>query len=172
MGKESNPWSLKKGFIFQDLSRAKVETVLRLHGEGFRFGVLVSYMTLTRKPEYLGALGALKAKAPSLPVMLDSGAYHVRALGSRVGVRSYTGFAGANRELFDVVVAPDVPGAPRATVVRTLLFNRFYDDTFMPVVQGVRVEDYTWCLGELRRVTDTGYVGVGGWMGRGGDQGS
>jgi len=148
--------------VLPDLSMAKIGAVLRLHGEGFRFGILVSYTTLLRKPEYLGVLRALKAKAPSLPVMLDSGAYHVRALGSRVGVRSYARFAYANRGLFDLVVAPDVPGAPRATIARTLLFKRFYDGAFIPVIQGVTVEDYTWCLGEMRRIADVGHVGVGG----------
>jgi hypothetical protein len=47
-----------------DLSSAKVEAILRLHVEGFKLGVLVSYTTLARKPEYLRVLALLRARAP------------------------------------------------------------------------------------------------------------
>jgi hypothetical protein len=48
--------------------------------------------------------------------------------------------------LWDIVVAPDVPGHPAKTIERTLQFAKVYSSEFMPVIQGGTVEEYRQTL--------------------------
>jgi len=148
--------------VLPDLSRGKVEAVVRLARE-LPVSVLVSYSLFKLKPSSLDRLAVLRGSA-GVRVMLDSGAYHLRRLGLRVGVGEYARFASRHGELFDVVVAPDVPGAPNATLARTLLFAELYQGPFLPVLQGLSVEDYVRVLRWLRAwgLDNGGYVGAGG----------
>ena len=145
--------------VMADLSRAKVEALIKLSQE-LPVSILVSYSTFKLKPVTLSRVRELRARA-GVKVMLDSGAYHMARLGLDVRVVEYARFAERHQRLFDVVVAPDVPGDARATVERTREFSRLYGDGFLPVLQGVRVEDYLWCARELRDLIE-GHVGVGG----------
>jgi hypothetical protein len=148
--------------VLPDLSRGKVEAVDRLSRE-LPVSVLVSYSLFKLKPSSLDRLAVLRGSA-GVRVMLDSGAYHLRRLGLRVGVREYARFASKHHRLFDVVVAPDVPGAPNATMARTLLFAELYQGPFLPVLQGLDLEGYLGMLRRLRALglDNGGYVGVGG----------
>jgi len=145
--------------VMADLSRAKVEALIKLSQE-LPVSILVSYSTFKLKPVTLYRLQSLRERT-SVKVMLDSGAYHMARLEFKVDVMGYARFAERYQRLFDVVVAPDVPGDARATVERTREFSRVYRGWFLPVLQGVRVEDYLWCARELRDLT-RGYTGVGG----------
>jgi len=145
--------------VMADLSRAKVEALARLSRE-LPVSILVSYSTFKLKPVTLDRVRELRAKA-GVKVMLDSGAYHMARLEFKVDVMGYARFAERYQRLFDIVVAPDVPGDARATVERTKEFSKVYNGWFLPVLQGVRVEDYLWCARELRDLT-RGYTGVGG----------
>ena len=145
--------------VMADLSRAKVEALARLSRE-LPVSILVSYSTFKLKPVTLSRVRELRARA-GVKVMLDSGAYHMARLGLGVRVVEYARFAERHQRLFDVVVAPDVPGNAKATVERTMEFSKFYNGWFLPVLQGVRVEDYLWCARELRDLIE-GYAGVGG----------
>jgi hypothetical protein len=111
----------------------------------------------------LDRLRELRGRA-DVSVMLDSGAYHMARLGLSLDVRGYAELASRHSNLFDVVVAPDVPGDPELTVVRTIKFSRLYAGEFMPVVQGRSVEEYVWCYRELRSLGLARYhrLGVGG----------
>jgi hypothetical protein len=148
--------------VLPDLSRGKVEAVVRLSGE-LPVSVLVSYSLFKLKPSSLERLGELRGRSGAR-VMLDSGAYHLRRLGLRVGVVEYARFASKHRRLFDVVVAPDVPGAPNATLARTMLFAELYQHPFLPVLQGLDAEGYLHVWRRLRALglDNGGYVGVGG----------
>ena len=147
--------------VMPDLSRSKVEALVRLSGE-LRVSILVSYSTFKLKPATLRGLEELRGRA-EVNVMLDSGAYHVARLGLNVSVEEYARFAERHQRLFNIVVAPDVPGDAEATVERTREFSRVYRGWFLPVLQGTRLEEYLWCARELREiVSGGGYVGVGG----------
>jgi hypothetical protein len=148
--------------VLPDLSRGKVEAVVRLSRE-LPVSVLVSYSLFKLKPSSLGRLGELRGRSGA-KVMLDSGAYHLRRLGLRVGVGEYARFASRHSGLFDVVVAPDVPGAPNATLARTLLFAELYQGPFLPVLQGLDAEGYlrVWQRLRARGLDNGGYVGAGG----------
>lgn len=153
--------SFRVFLVMPDLSRAKVEALAMLSGE-LPLSILVSYSTFKLKPTTLDRLRELRGRA-EVTVMLDSGAYHLRRLGLSVSVGDYAGFAKTYSRLFDLVVAPDVPGDAPSTVARTLEFRRVYDDWFLPVTQGSSIGEYLWCLGELEREGLVyGYVGVGG----------
>lgn len=145
--------------VMADLSRAKVEALARLSRE-LPVSILVSYSTFKLKPVTLDRVRELRARA-GVKVMLDSGAYHMARLEFKVDVMGYARFAENYQKLFDVVVAPDVPGDAVATVKRTREFSRVYGDRFLPVLQGTRLEEYIWCARELEDLIG-GYVGVGG----------
>jgi hypothetical protein len=148
--------------VLPDLSRGKVEAVVRLSRE-LPVSVLVSYSLFKLKPSSLDRLVELRGRSGAR-VMLDSGAYHLRRLGLRVGVGEYARFASRHGGLFDLVVAPDVPGAPSATLARTLLFAELYRGPFLPVLQGLDAEGYVRVLRRLRAagLDNGGYVGAGG----------
>jgi hypothetical protein len=148
--------------VLPDLSHGKAEAVVRLSRE-LPVSVLVSYSLFKLKPSSLDRLAALRGLA-GVRVMLDSGAYHLRRLGLRVGVGEYARFASRHGGLFDVVVAPDVPGAPNATLARTLLFAELYQGPFLPVLQGLDAEGYlrVWQRLRARGLDNGGYVGAGG----------
>jgi hypothetical protein len=149
--------------VMPDLSRPKLEALVLLSREVSDLGILVSYSTLKLKPKTLDRLRELRGRA-DVSVMLDSGAYHVARLGLSLDVRGYAELASRHSNLFDIVVAPDVPGDPELTVVRTIKFSRLYAGEFMPVVQGRSVEEYVWCYRELRSLGLTKHhrLGVGG----------
>jgi len=153
---------VKVYLVMPDLSRAKVEALARLSLER-PVSILVSYSTFLLKPATLERVRELRGRAYSLEVMLDSGAYHMARLGLEVGVADYAGFASRHRGLFDVVVAPDVPGDCGATLRRTLEFGRLYGGPFLPVVQGRSLDEYALCRVMLWEAGLAGEVlGVGG----------
>jgi hypothetical protein len=149
--------------VMPDLSRPKLEALVLLSNEIGRLGILISYSTLKLKPKTLDGLAVLKRRA-DVDVMLDSGAYHMARLGLKVDVREYADFVSKHGNLFNTVVAPDVPGDPGLTVVRTIKFSKLYAGEFMPVVQGKNVEEYVRCYRELRSLGLARYrrLGVGG----------
>jgi hypothetical protein len=149
--------------VLPDLSRPKLEAIAMLSKELCNLGLLVSFYTLKTKPKTLDRLRELRGRA-DVAVMLDSGAYHMARLGLNLDVREYAGLVSRHGDLFDVVVAPDVPGDPELTVVRTIKFSKLYSGDFMPVVQGRNVEEYVRCYRELRSLGLTRYhrLGVGG----------
>jgi hypothetical protein len=149
--------------VMPDLSRPKLEALVLLSREVGGLGILVSYSTLKLKPKTLDRLRELRGRA-DVSVVLDSGAYHVARLGLSLDVREYAELASRNDNLFDIVVAPDVPGDPGLTVVRTIKFSRLYAGEFMPVVQGRSVEEYVRCYRELSHLGLARYhrLGVGG----------
>jgi hypothetical protein len=149
--------------VLPDLSRSKLEALVLLSKEFDNFGILVSFYTIKTKPKTLERLRELRERA-DVSVMLDSGAYHIARLGLNLDVREYAELASRHSNLFDLIVAPDVPGDPELTVVRTIKFSRLYAGDFMPVVQGRSVEEYVWCYRELRSLGLTRYhrLGVGG----------
>jgi hypothetical protein len=149
--------------VLPDLSRPKLEAIAVLSKELGNLGLLVSFYTLKAKPKTLDRLRELRERA-DVTVMLDSGAYHMARLGLKLDVREYAGLASRHGDLFDVVVAPDVPGDPELTVIRTIKFSRLYAGDFMPVVQGRGVEEYVRCYRELRSLGLARYhrLGVGG----------
>jgi hypothetical protein len=149
--------------VLPDLSRPKLEAIAMLSKELSNLGLLVSFYTLKTKPKTLDRLRELRGRA-DVSVMLDSGAYHMARLGLSLDVREYAGLASRRGDLFDIVVAPDVPGDPELTVVRTIKFSRLYAGDFMPVVQGRSVEEYIGCYRELRSLGLARYhrLGVGG----------
>jgi hypothetical protein len=149
--------------VLPDLSRSKIEAIVMASRELGNLGLLISYFTLKLKPKTLDRLRELRGRA-DVSVMLDSGAYHMARLGLNLDVREYAELASRNDNLFDLIVAPDVPGDPELTVVRTIKFSRLYAGDFMPVVQGRSVEEYVRCYRELRSLGLTRYhrLGVGG----------
>lgn len=145
--------------VLPDLSTAKVRAV-EIASREADFGVLVSYSTIKMKPLTLERLSALRSRT-EVPIMLDSGAYHMARLGIEVKVRDYAELASRHSRLFDVVVAPDVPGDCRATLERTRAFSRVYGGEFMPVIQGRSLEEYLRCSQELEDIP-VAVRGVGG----------
>jgi len=153
---------VKVYLVMPDLSRAKIEALTRLSHEQ-PVSILVSYSTIIMKPVTLERLRELRRRAYSLEVMLDSGAYHMARLGLEISVASYADFALKHQNLFDVVVAPDVPGDCEATLRRTLEFKRLYRGPLLPVVQGRTVEEYIYCYTRLQEAgLVDGALGVGG----------
>jgi hypothetical protein len=149
--------------VMPDLSRHKLEALVLLSNEISHIGILISYSSLKLKPKTLDRLAELKRRA-DVDIMLDSGAYHMARLGLKVDVREYADFISKHGSLFNTVVAPDVPGDPGLTVVRTIKFSKLYAGEFMPVVQGRSVEEYVMCYRELRSLGLARYrrLGVGG----------
>jgi hypothetical protein len=147
--------------VMPDLSRAKVEALMKLSVE-LPVSILMSYSIFKLKPITLERLVELR-KYADVKVMLDSGAYHAVRLGLNVDVVEYALFASRHRNLFDVVVAPDIPGDARATISRTVAFAKNYEGSILPVVQGEGLEDYIWSFLELEKLgLINGYAGVGG----------
>jgi hypothetical protein len=140
---------VKVYLVLPDLSRPKLEALVLLSGELCSLGLLISFYTVKTKPKTLDRLRELRGRA-DVSVMLDSGAYHMARLGLNLDVREYAGFASRHGNLFDVIVAPDVPGDADKTIVRTVKFSKLYTGEFMPVVQGSTVDDYARCYRELR----------------------
>lgn len=132
--------------VLPDLGGSKVEALRGLCAEGVRASVLVSYTVLRWKPSMLPRLASLRVEGCLGRVMLDSGAYHLMRLGESVDPGEYAGFARSARELWDIVVAPDVPGRPGETLERTLEFASVYAGRFMPVLQGEDEEGYSRLL--------------------------
>jgi hypothetical protein len=149
--------------VLPDLSRSKLGALVMLSKEFSNLGILVSFYTLKTKPKTLDRLRELRERA-DVDVMLDSGAYHMARLGLSLDVREYAELASKHGDLFDVIVAPDVPGDAELTVVRTIKFSKLYTGEFMPVVQGRSVEEYVMCYRELRSLGLARYhrLGVGG----------
>jgi hypothetical protein len=96
----------------------------------------------------LGGLRSLLRERVIEEIMLDSGAYHLARLGEEVDVIEYSSFV-YGEPIWNYVVAPDVPGDPDLTLERTLLFAQFFDDNFIPVLQGERADDYPLFLERL-----------------------
>jgi hypothetical protein len=149
--------------VLPDLSRSKLEALVLLSNDLNNLGLLVSFYTLKTKPKTLDRLRELRGRA-DVDVMLDSGAYHMARLGINLNVGEYADLASRHSNLFDVVVAPDVPGDACRTVVRTIKFSKLYTGDFMPVVQGRSAEEYVRCYRELRSLGLARYrrLGVGG----------
>ncbi len=99
--------------------------------------MLVSATIVAWKPSVEARLAALRAESTVGSVVLDSGAYHHARGDAEVGVDWYARLAARlNRAgLVDYVVAPDVPGDPRATLERTREFSQAYPGPFIPVAQ-------------------------------------
>jgi hypothetical protein len=153
--------SVEVYLVMPDLSRAKVEALVRLSRELPVF-ILISYSTFKLKPVTLERLAELRRRA-YVGVMLDSGAYHMARLGLHVDVSEYASFASRYDDLFDIVVAPDIPGDARATINRTVAFAKTYGGEMLPVVQGGSMEEYVWSYLELKKLgLVDGYAGVGG----------
>jgi len=153
---------VKVYLVMPDLSWAKVEALARLSHER-PVSILVSYSTFKLKPVTLERLRELRRRAYSLEVMLDSGAYHMARLGLEISVASYAEFAFKHLNLFDIVVAPDVPGDCGATLERTLEFKRLYRGPLLPVAQGRTVNEYLSCYMRLEEAELVdGALGVGG----------
>ncbi|MEB2837021.1 MAG: hypothetical protein GSR80_000319 [Desulfurococcales archaeon] len=118
--------------VLPDVSEAKCRAIC-LAGP---LDVLVSYTTLKWKPSTLARLLALRRRGCLSSVMLDSGAYHLARLGARVDPREYAADSRSGLgPAWDLVVAPDVPGDPEATLERTLEFIQSYGAPFLPVAQ-------------------------------------
>ncbi|MEB3789835.1 MAG: hypothetical protein GSR72_08105 [Desulfurococcales archaeon] len=163
--------SVRLFIVLPDVSEAKSEALAKLGANGSRPDVLISYTIVKWKPISLERLRALRRRKVLGYVMLDSGAYHLMKIGEEVDVEAYTRVIEENRDLWDFVVAPDVPGDPRATLERTLWFMESYSGEFLPVLQGNSPRDYVLFLEELASygVTDRAYtvdgkpvIGVGG----------
>jgi len=163
--------SVRLFIVLPDVSEAKSEALARLGASGSRPDVLISYTTVKWKPVSLERLRALRRRKVLGYVMLDSGAYHLMRVGEEVEVEAYARVIEENKDLWDFVVAPDVPGDPRATLERTLRFMESYRGRFLPVLQGDSPKDYVLFLEELvdYGVLDQAYVmnrkpviGVGG----------
>ncbi len=133
--------------VLPDLSRAKVEALSLLGG----VPVLVSYTVLRWKPGMIPRLWGLRRSGAVGRVMLDSGAYHLARVGEEVDPGEYAGFALEHGGLWDLVVAPDVPGDPAGTLRRTLVFAQAYPGRFLPVLQGQTPSEYLWSLRALER---------------------
>ena len=155
--------------VLPDLSEAKAEALRRVSRVMGPLDVLVSYSTLVWKPGVLPRLSALRGEGVLGLVMLDSGAYHLARKGIEVPVEDYA--RAASRGLWSLVVAPDVPGDPAATLARTRLFARLHPGRFVPVVQGRKPEEYAlslqalWREGLLDRAPHVGrgmLLGIGG----------
>jgi len=154
--------SLKVYLVLASLQKPVFLALERLAREKQVY-VLVSYSILKIKPGMLQELYKLKASINNITIMLDSGAYHVKRLGVRIDVREYVDFINKHGKLFDLVVAPDIPGDRVATVQRTKEFMRYYSGSFLPVVQGATISDYLQCYRELQGLSiTTNYWGVGG----------
>jgi len=117
--------------VLPDLSESKLAALELARSVEPR--VLVSYSTFLTKPGSVARLGRLAGAASEL--MLDSGAYHHARGVVKVSVGEYAGFASRHRGLFDLVVAPDVPGDPEASLERTLEFLEAYGGPVVPVAQ-------------------------------------
>jgi len=153
---------VKVYLVMPDLSWAKVEALARLSREQ-PVSILVSYSTIIMKPVTLERLRELRRRAYSLEVMLDSGAYHMARLGLEISVAGYANFVSKHLNLFDVVVAPDVPGDCEATLRRTLEFKRLYGGPLFPVVQGRSLDEYVSCYHDISEAElIDGALGVGG----------
>jgi hypothetical protein len=154
---------VKVYLVMPDLSRAKLEAIVRLSGE-LPLSILVSYSTFKLKPATLDRLRELRSRA-EVEVMLDSGAYHMRRLGLDVRVEDYASFVQSNPRLFDVIVAPDVPHDCGSTLFRSFRFSKLLGNPpdVMMVLQGVTLNDYIKCY-RLHRLAfgELHYVGVGG----------
>ncbi|MEM1927515.1 MAG: hypothetical protein QXS85_02085 [Acidilobaceae archaeon] len=151
--------SLSVYIVMPDLSLSKVRAV-ELASRETDFGVLVSFSVIKMKPVTLERLALLRSLT-DVPVMLDSGAYHLARLGVEVRVEEYAELASRNSRLFDTVVAPDIPGDCATTLERTRVFAKLYGDQFVPVTQGRSVRDYVLCSEELSEYAGE-KLGVGG----------
>ncbi|MCE4599695.1 MAG: hypothetical protein F7C81_05810 [Desulfurococcales archaeon] len=128
--------------VLPDLSMRKYATLQSLADKGILIDVLVSYTILSSKPSMLSRLQELRQTGSIGEVMLDSGAYHLARLGLNVDPLEYSNFAYKWLDLWDYVVAPDVPGDPDATLERTIEFAKYYREDFIPVIQGGSVDEY------------------------------
>ncbi|MEM1640956.1 MAG: hypothetical protein QW206_05095 [Acidilobaceae archaeon] len=147
--------SLRIYIVLPDLSITKIKAI-EIASREADFGILVSYSIIKMKPVVLERLSALRSKT-EVSVMLDSGAYHLAKLGLEVGVRDYADLILKHNKLFDIVVAPDVPGDCSTTLARTREFAKVYRGEFMPVVQGKNLK----CYKELEEISTT-VRGIGG----------
>jgi len=124
--------------VLPDVSVAKVRALCGAAGRlGGPLDVLVSYSTLLWKPVALGRLRRVVGGGCVSPVLLDSGAYHLATRGLQVDVEGYASLARrlSVEGVAGLVVAPDVPGDPGATLERSLSFSRVYPGSFVPVLQ-------------------------------------
>ena len=126
--------------VMPDLSEAKAEALKLAARRGVRVDILVSATILAWKPSVEARLAVLREESSIGSVMLDSGAYHHARGDAEVGVTWYAGLAArlAGEGLVDYVVAPDIPGDPRATLERTLEYAEAYPGPFIPVAQPPR----------------------------------
>ncbi len=159
---------MKVFLVLPDLSKRKYITLQSLADKGILVDVLVSYTILSSKPSILPKLLELRQTGSIGEIMLDSGAYHIARLGAKIDPLKYSIFAYRWLDMWDYVVAPDVPGDPEATLKRTIEFARYYKDDFIPVIQGVNIDDYI-LMGEklienlgLSHLTLTGIGGLDG----------
>jgi hypothetical protein len=161
--------------VFPDLGGAKGEALCRLAGEGLRVNVLLSYATILAKPSTTRRLGELRRRGCLGAVMLDSGAYHVAFRGLRLGVGEYARGALGLSGLVDLVVGPDVPRDPRASLERLAAFSRAYPHPFIPTLQSsgppegylesLRMLEEAGIIDRAPRVGGEPLVGIGGLVG-------
>jgi hypothetical protein len=123
--------------VMPDLSEAKVEALRLAASRGVLADLLVSATIVAWKPSVESRLAALRAGSTIGSVMLDSGAYHHARGEAEVSVEWYARLASRlhGEGLVDYIVAPDVPGDPRATLERTIEFTAHYPGSFIPVAQ-------------------------------------
>ncbi len=144
---------VKVFIVLPDLSERKFEAI-RLASSTRRLNILVSYTILRWKPAMVERLERLRRANLVESILLDSGAYHLMKLGEEVDVHEYSAFINSIK-YWDLVVAPDVPGKPSATLERTILFSQVYEEDFVPVLQGDRPSEYETFL---RRIDALGLV--------------
>ena len=128
--------------VLPDLGKSKAVAIRSLAARGKRVDILVSYTILRWKPGMVGRLLSLRESGSVGLTMLDSGAYHAARVGASVDPLEYAEFASGLDGLWDLIVAPDMPGDPGLTLSRTRLFASIFPGPFVPVLQGGSVGDY------------------------------
>lgn len=137
-----------------DLSRTRQETLKKFAKGGTKIDILVSYSIIIEKPSIMERIKNLRKFCGE--VMLDSGAYHILT-GFRDKrwfesiILKYANFVNQNRQYFDYVVAPDIPGDSKATIKNTIIFSSKVEN-FVPVLQGNSKEEYLGCFRQLENL--------------------
>lgn len=166
---------LRVFLVFSDLSDAKVSALCSMAKSGAKINILVSYTTLKKQSTLTKLNDAIHRKCIS-SVMLDSGAYQIMTRRLDLPVKEYLNLVMGVRHLVDLVVGPDVPRNPRATLERLLLFSELFKEPFIPTLQSQSEHNgYVISLKQLDKhglldrapvIKGRPLIGVGGLVGR------